>query len=201
MGLDSKRNNVWLRLHNSGKKTSPRNACAASVPGVCQGFAAWQHKEHRGPALLSAQQAAVGLGPPCTSWVGVVPPQRHFALLSCVRFCHPFSACPAPSAQPLVYHCSSQLCAVCRTAWAARCPYVRVIRTWNRVGLRAAPVVTPAEPSMQLAISPHHCPAQFASEDATVRAWQNSNQPLLLCLHPQPPPSTGSQALPSHSPP
>lgn len=95
MGLDSKSNNVWLRLHNSGKKTSPRNARAAAVPGVCQGFAAWQHKEHRGPALLSAQQAAVGLGPPCTSRVGVVPPQGHFALLTCVRFCHPILSLPS----------------------------------------------------------------------------------------------------------
>lgn len=75
MSLDSKRNNVWLRLHNSGKKPSPRSARAAAVPGVCQGFAARQYEGHHGPTPPSAQQGTVGLGPPYMSWVGVIPAQ------------------------------------------------------------------------------------------------------------------------------
>lgn len=96
MSLDSKRNNVWLRLHNSGKKPSPRSARAAVVRVLVRGLLHGSMRSTVGPHYPVPSREQWGWDPPTLSWIGIKPPQgQHIALLSCVRFCHPIPSLPS----------------------------------------------------------------------------------------------------------
>lgn len=117
MSLDSKRNNVWLRLHNSGKKPSPRSARAAVVRVLVRGLLHGSMRSTVGPHHPVPSREQWGWDPPTLSWIGIKPPQgQHIALLSCVRFCHPIpslpsSLCTTPPLLPAL--CCLQNCPGC----------------------------------------------------------------------------------------